>query len=236
MSNEPVFNNLSVFEVNGADTEVFLKNQLISEFNQNSKVSYSAICNPKGRIIFTLLLFPDENGVKIAVNSDLSDNFYHYVTMRKFRMDLNINKTNDSIQMQHDFTENTTLSSLSLVVADTAFITNNTDLFWRFIFASGLPWITDKTTELFIPQHMNLDKSKIIDFEKGCYPGQEIIARLHYIGKVKKRMTLIQTNNELTYQAGDKAFIEELDQEVEFCSPIFHWDAKWHAQAIIKSS
>ncbi len=48
--------------------------------------------------------------------------------------------------------------------------------------------VTAATTELFIPQMLNLERLGAIDFKKGCYPGQEIVARTQYRGELKRRM------------------------------------------------
>ncbi len=53
---------------------------------------------------------------------------------------------------------------------------------------SGLPWIIPATSETFLPQMLNLDITGGLSFQKGCYPGQEVIARLHYRGELKKRL------------------------------------------------
>lgn len=55
---------------------------------------------------------------------------------------------------------------------------------------SGIPSIFPATSERFIPQMLNLDVLGAINFKKGCYPGQEIIARMKYLGKLKQRMYL----------------------------------------------
>lgn len=52
---------------------------------------------------------------------------------------------------------------------------------------AGIPWIGDKAKELFIAQSINLDAIGAINFKKGCYPGQEVIARSHYLGQLKRR-------------------------------------------------
>ncbi len=57
---------------------------------------------------------------------------------------------------------------------------------------AGLPWINDTTVDLFIPQTINLDLTEGVSFTKGCYPGQEVVARAHYRGTVKRRMQLAQ--------------------------------------------
>ncbi len=58
---------------------------------------------------------------------------------------------------------------------------------------AGLPWITTATQEQFLPQMLNLDALQGLSYQKGCYLGQEVIARLHYRGKVKKRLHLISS-------------------------------------------
>lgn len=55
---------------------------------------------------------------------------------------------------------------------------------------AGLPWIQAATQDLFIPQTVNLDLIDGVSFTKGCYPGQEIVARSHYRGTLKRRMAL----------------------------------------------
>lgn len=54
--------------------------------------------------------------------------------------------------------------------------------------AEGLPQVGAATVEQFIPQMLNLDLLGGISFKKGCYTGQEIVARMHYLGKLKQRM------------------------------------------------
>jgi len=53
---------------------------------------------------------------------------------------------------------------------------------------AGLPWVQAATQDLFIPQTLNLDLVQAVSFTKGCYPGQEVVARSHYRGTVKRRM------------------------------------------------
>ena len=50
------------------------------------------------------------------------------------------------------------------------------------------PWLEADAGELFIPQEMSLDEFGVMSYDKGCYPGQEIIARLRYRGEVKRRL------------------------------------------------
>lgn len=63
--------------------------------------------------------------------------------------------------------------------------------FWKEMdLKNGIPSLTKETSEQFIPQMLNLDLLGGISFSKGCYTGQEIIARTHNLGKLKRRMFL----------------------------------------------
>ena len=74
---------------------------------------------------------------------------------------------------------------------------------------AGLPQVNAYSSELFIPQMLNLDVLNGINFKKGCYTGQEIVARMHYLGKLKQRMfvcTLNSSKNGQKIKAGDKIY------------------------------
>ncbi|HTP98570.1 MAG TPA: folate-binding protein [Casimicrobiaceae bacterium] len=53
---------------------------------------------------------------------------------------------------------------------------------------AGVPWVANATQDLFVAQTANYDLVGGIDFRKGCYPGQEIIARVQYLGRLKERL------------------------------------------------
>ncbi|TSA57599.1 MAG: folate-binding protein [Methylophilaceae bacterium] len=71
---------------------------------------------------------------------------------------------------------------------------------------AGIPEVTLNTQEQFVPQMLNLDLLGAINFKKGCYTGQEIVARTHYLGTVKRRTYLAQLNSKEQPKAGDEVF------------------------------
>lgn len=76
---------------------------------------------------------------------------------------------------------------------------------WQwFDIRAGIPWITPPTQEQFVPQMVNLDVIGGVSFSKGCYPGQEIVARAHYRGQVKQRMHLVHIATDGAVEPGDK--------------------------------
>jgi folate-binding protein YgfZ len=68
----------------------------------------------------------------------------------------------------------------------------------------GIPEIYPTTQETFIPQSLNLDLIEGINFKKGCYTGQEIVARTHYLGKVKRRMYRAFIKSQVNLNPGDQ--------------------------------
>lgn len=80
---------------------------------------------------------------------------------------------------------------------------------------AGIPVILPQTQEQFVPQMANLDLIGGINFKKGCYPGQEIVARMHYLGKLKRRMYLAHVECETTPHAGNELFSADMPEAVE---------------------
>jgi tRNA-modifying protein YgfZ len=68
--------------------------------------------------------------------------------------------------------------------------------------ADALPQVYAATNELFVGQMLNLDVLGGIAFDKGCYTGQEVIARAHYRGKVKRRLQRFATQGSASLAAG----------------------------------
>ncbi len=78
---------------------------------------------------------------------------------------------------------------------------------WEWLeIRAGIPDVTPATQEAFVPQMLNLDALGGISFKKGCYTGQEIVARTHYLGKVKRRTRLAHVASVAAPQPGDAVF------------------------------
>ncbi len=69
----------------------------------------------------------------------------------------------------------------------------------------GVVWITEPTSEQWIPQHIGWDKLGGVSFTKGCYTGQEVVARLQYLGKSKRELVRFQLE-----QPGDAALLQSV--------------------------
>jgi folate-binding protein YgfZ len=73
---------------------------------------------------------------------------------------------------------------------------------------AALPDVFIQTQEAFVPQMLNLQAIDALSFKKGCYPGQEIVARMHYLGKLKRRMFMAHTDDTAEIQPGEPLHAE----------------------------
>jgi folate-binding protein YgfZ len=86
---------------------------------------------------------------------------------------------------------------------------------WDYLeIQAGIPEIVPATQEAFVPQMVNLDALDGINFKKGCYTGQEIVARTHYLGKVKRRTQLAHIASTTSPQAGDHIQANGADEAI----------------------
>jgi hypothetical protein len=88
---------------------------------------------------------------------------------------------------------------------------------------AGIPEVYAKTQEEFVPQMLNLDLLNGINFKKGCYTGQEIVARTHYLGTVKRRTQLAHIDSDIASNPGDDIFNSNGDivGKVVRCAPSY---------------
>jgi folate-binding protein YgfZ len=83
-----------------------------------------------------------------------------------------------------------------------------------FDIRAGIAWVGESGSEEFLPQSLNLDLTGGLSFSKGCYPGQEIIARMHFRGKLKQRLFLAQVSVKEKPAAKTRLYVPGLNQHV----------------------
>ncbi len=83
---------------------------------------------------------------------------------------------------------------------------------WRLLdILAGVPTVYPETVEAFVPQMTNLHLLQGVSFQKGCYTGQEVVARTHYLGKLKRRMYLARVDSPTPPRPGDPLFSPQAD-------------------------
>ena len=116
------------------------------------------------------------------------------------------------------------------------------DAVWRLAdIAAGIPSVTSQTQEAFVPQMVNLQLIDALSFTKGCYPGQEIVARMQYLGKLKRHMRRFRlspdaTGKVLLPQAGDSLQAGEDADAGVVVDAILGADGRAELLAVVKVS
>jgi len=96
---------------------------------------------------------------------------------------------------------------------------------WKLLdVQAGIPTLYPQTVEMFVPQMVNLQMLDGISFNKGCYTGQEVIARVQHLGSLKRRLYRAEVVTSISPQPGDQLYSESSDSNqgagnvVEACS------------------
>jgi folate-binding protein YgfZ len=155
--------------VSGADAFDFLQAQLSNDLrllDGNDRL-LSAWCNPKGRVICMMTVLRHNSGYALVLPADLADSVVKRLTMFRFRS-----------KVEFELVA-ATESDLGIDGSVGQWLLDN--------LRAGRAEIWMAQSEEFTPHMLNLDLLEAVNFDKGCYPGQEIVARTHYRGATKRR-------------------------------------------------
>jgi folate-binding protein YgfZ len=207
--------HLGIITVSGEGAAKLLQGQLTCDIDELSpgKSILGAQCNPQGRIIslFRIFIYRDQYHLLMprellpiahaalkkyavffkAILNDISDSLT-YVGYQGASAE--IKKNDDTLILE--FAEE---NSRGIIINPASPVKNfslNPEEWKALDIAAGIPAIYPETSEKFLPHEINLQKINAISFTKGCYTGQEIIARMQYRGKLKNHMyrARVQTN------------------------------------------
>lgn len=197
-------------QVHGDDAESFLQNLLTNDVKaaQPGEAQLSGFCQAKGRLLAVFWLLRRQDDFVLLLPADQADFLAQRLTMFKLRSKVEISLLSDhlllaisgNIPVNCTAKINDTLafslvsaadSEAALAELEQAGLSQQSHLCWlQPLMRSGYPMIFAESRERFTPQQVNLDLAGGVSFRKGCYPGQEVVARLHYLGEAKRRLFL----------------------------------------------
>ena len=208
--------NRSLLKVSGSDAEIFLQGQLSNDINKLDafSVQLNAYCQHQGKILALLWVTKNEDSFFLSFPLDLLETLKPRLQMFIIMSDVVIEDiTKDYIQVgsigekhQKAMAIN---DKLSLIITDKQDINKfNMESIENWDMAcidSFLPEIFSITSEKLVPQMLNLDIDEFgVNFSKGCYPGQEVVARLHYLGSAKRRLFAFELDSDIN--VGDSLY------------------------------
>jgi tRNA-modifying protein YgfZ len=209
-------NNRAILKISGNDAEFFLQSQLSNDIGElnNSSVQLSAYCQHQGKILSLFWVIRQKEGFYLSFPADLLDSILSRLKMFVIMADVIIEDmtmqlTQIGILEEKHYPSFSINEKMSLIIIEntdlSSFDLRPNDLWDKACIDCHLPDVLLPTTEKFVPQMLNLDINEIgVSFSKGCYPGQEVVARLHYLGSAKRRLFAFKADHEM--QVGDSLY------------------------------
>ena len=169
-------------KVTGDDAFDFLQGQLTNDLGvlKEDAEIFAAWCNPKGRVIWFGTVWNIDGGYGLSVIADMADDIVKRLTMFRFRSRVDFDILDEGRTVEESF-----------------------------LVEHGFPWIGRSQSEQYTPHMLNLDLLGAVNFEKGCYTGQEIVARTHYKGATKRRTLKFEATEPVA--EGDKVQLDGRD-------------------------
>ena len=207
-----------LIRVSGVDARAFLHGQLSNDLTglASNAAQWTAYCSPKGRMLAGFLAWVDaDQAIWLACDRGIAAGLLKRLRMFVLRAKVLIEDVGTDWQIEGviggaspaPFQVDQANGATRVGLPPVEDLSRHLDLFpadnlrpadnapaaeetaWRLaMIRAGESWITSATQDQFVPQMVNFDTLGGINFKKGCYPGQEVVARAHYRGAVKRRM------------------------------------------------
>ena len=238
-----LLNDFSIVRFSGQDTPAFLQGQLTCDVQalKHGISSYGGYCNPKGRLLATFLLWPDDAGFNMLLPAALAEplrkRLSMYILRSKVKAEdmtaalacIGVTGTDTASQVSalggqipqrvHGMTAVDAITTVALpgnrclvvMPRESAQLPADNGIWSAADITCGIPFILPATQEEFVPQMINLDLIGALSYTKGCYPGQEIVARTHYLGRLKQRM--FRATVTVAAAPGDKLYCTDLGDQ-----------------------
>ncbi len=226
---------LGAVRISGSDRLELLQGQLTQDMNQltPNQPLLAGWTSPKGRLICVCWLLDWQEAIWMLMPAALRDSIAQRLRMYVLRADAQVEtpavtvqpadpdlmgrqafpnvNPNDSSVINCFYSDNyfylQPAENAGLVVCGDV-PAGNMDAWRLALIRAGLPSVWTETQEAFLPQMLNLDLLNAISFSKGCFVGQEIIARTQNLGRIKRRMYGFHTAADATLHPGDPVYAE----------------------------
>jgi tRNA-modifying protein YgfZ len=194
-------NEIAAFDVTGENAASFLQGQLTQDVNvwQANEIKRAAWCNVKGRMQATFYIWQIEGGFRLLIARDLVAKVLPRLRMFVMRAKVKVSEPLDMAlfactstlpALSHDSQVFALLDQYGVTFSSESTSHAITTAWTTAHTQAGVAWVSAVNSEQFVPQTANYELVGGVNFRKGCYPGQEIVARSQYLGKLKQRAAI----------------------------------------------
>jgi folate-binding protein YgfZ len=199
----------ALLKISGRDSEVFLQGQFSNDISKldTKSAQLNSYCQHQGKILALFWVMKYEDSFFLSFPLDLLGAIKPRLQMFVIMSDVAIDDvTANYLQIgaieefqNNSFKINDKLSVIITSPSELSDFDVSPKEFWsKACIDSLLPEIFSITSEKLVPQMLNLDIDEFgVNFSKGCYPGQEVVARLHYLGSAKRRLFAFESETEI---------------------------------------
>lgn len=212
--------SIGLLAIKGGDAVKFLQGQLscdVSKINE-ANASFGAHADPKGRLLSFFRIFMKEDAYILQLPKQSLNNAKNALEKYKVFYKSTLEDVSDQYECfgfideapeverlpdaKNNCVSNDKLTVLfcagekpryEIIVQSGVFSAENGDALWHVKnIEAGYPQVYPETFEKLLPHYLNLNEFGALSFSKGCYTGQEIIARMEHLGKLKQKMYLLK--------------------------------------------
>ena len=251
MSNNIILSDRAIIEINGLDRKDFLQGLITNDINkvkQNTLI-YAAMLNAKGRFLYDFFIFEKDDSLFLDCLKSRRNEIFTKLKFYKLRSQIEIIR-NDNFEIIQNFEDVKNNSSACLIFQDPRHKSlghriykilqqecsqnkNEESLYHYQRICLKIPeGEYDLTYEKSIIAEFDFDNLNAIDYNKGCYIGQELTARTHYMGEVRKKIFHIKIANLQTIEKNSEISCADENSGIVLSSSCYKNEL--HALALIK--
>ena len=200
---------LAVARASGQDAGDFLQAQFTADLTllDDGDACFTAYCKPSGNVLAVVMVLKQEQEFILVAASELMGPLLAELSRFVLRARVTLEPTELSVfgHLQNDdeeksfsqFTPRATKLSYGIEPAQPLDSSVDVSRWRQNELRSDLVWLTPETSNQFLPQMIGLEALDGLSFRTGCFPGQEVIARVRYLGKIKRRPVVVEEDGQI---------------------------------------
>ena len=206
--------HLAAVRVSGEDAGSYLQAQLTADISALpvGEACFSAYCAPKGNVLALIRVIRREHGFILLMARTLSERVVS--ELRKYVLRAQVEFTPLDVPIRGT-REAGTLEYTADPSSDQSphHDSSEPERFRAAELKQGITWLGPETSDAYLPQMLGFERLGAVSFRKGCFPGQEVIARVRYLGKVKQLPQVFALEGESRPAVGSEITLEDAGGE-----------------------